>query len=145
MPAAAAMKLLRRKYGPARVERIEAGANGYVQYQYPTPYALYGIGIQRRGGTNRVVLVETYLAGNKTPAGIQVGSSARALLRTYGQLACRTRPRRDVTIVVPDQRICVLGDQNRRNTVFVLSASPLSEGETSVVRIVVREPFVAVD
>ena len=84
-----ATRALGRPQTVSRRERIGFGIR-YVEYQWR--FAGWRVGFRGPAGQERAVRIGTTVRGQRTPAGIGVGSNTRDLARSYGsRLSCVSR------------------------------------------------------
>ncbi len=100
-----------RTGGLSPVARRFSTDRTYVEYEYFSKNG-YTVGLARRSGKMRVVLVAVYISGQRTPQGIGVGSLAGDVRVKYPSVHCG--------LLDEVSQSCVLPSRAKAETVFVV-------------------------
>ena len=112
---------VRRAMGRPRFVVSRPGSFGLRSFEYQWGLAAYTARLSGPRGRLRAVRVGTTLVRERTPNGLGVGSTERAVLRAYPAMRCqplRTYRSGSIRIVSTVQRECTVFARSGRRTIF---------------------------
>jgi hypothetical protein len=112
---------VRRAMGKPRFVVSRPGSFGLRSVEYQWGQAAYTVRLSGRPGRLRAVRVGTTLLRERTPNGLGVGSTERAVRRAYPTIRCQpleTSRFGTVTLLTTIQRECTVFAASGRRTIF---------------------------